>query len=63
MNKDGIGRPFNMHTGFWYENHKEDPDLGRKILLKLIIKNRIGSCGLLSSDSGWISEACFLSTK
>jgi hypothetical protein len=57
--KDGMVRAFSMHTGFWYENHKKDTDLDRMILLKLIIKNRIGSCGLVLSDTGQIPEACF----
>jgi hypothetical protein len=49
--KNGMGRSFSMYISFWYKNHKEDLDLDERILLKLIIKNRIGSCGLVSSDS------------
>jgi hypothetical protein len=47
-----------MHTRFWFErqnarNHWEDIDVGGRIILKRVTRNRIGCYGLDLCDSGY----------
>lgn len=49
-----------MHTKIWYENLTEEITWKKKMEVeRIILKNRIGGCGLDSSGYGQISVAGF----
>jgi hypothetical protein len=53
-----------VHIGFWWKYPKESDyqeglDIDGMIILKRILRNRIGRCGLDSSGSGELSCVLF----